>query len=274
MISRTAIAHSIREQVQIYRKSLFLVGHPSDGTPTQDEELRQASLPSLTRGARPMDQVPFYTPVLSTVSDGDIQQIETKLEKEMNKRRKRNQRGRSDIAIPGREPIKTHRIPTNGFPEIDSATLILAAAANTSCSRRAAATAASLMIANIIASENDPTDIIITASTSQATKEEKPKVLFKDPTVLPPVLLQLGDYPPPLNPLPPPSLEPKTKITPKNPDKELERAAMEKEFADGQYPNWIDGAWHCSNCGCPKSVTMSRRSGPLGEKSLCGLCGK
>jgi len=50
--------------------------------------------------------------------------------------------------------------------------------------------------------------------------------------------------------------------------------AKEKEFADGQHPNFINGIWHCSNCGCPEDIAIGRRKGPLGDKSQCGLCGK
>ena len=56
--------------------------------------------------------------------------------------------------------------------------------------------------------------------------------------------------------------------------KELEREAKEKEYADGQHANMIDGVWHCSNCGCPESIAVGRRKGPLGDKSQCGTCGK
>ena len=56
--------------------------------------------------------------------------------------------------------------------------------------------------------------------------------------------------------------------------KELEREAKEKEYADGQHANFIDGVWHCSNCGCPESIAIGRRKGPLGDKSQCGPCGK
>jgi len=43
---------------------------------------------------------------------------------------------------------------------------------------------------------------------------------------------------------------------------------------DGQRANVIDGLWHCSNCGCPETVAVGRRKGPLGDKSQCGACGK
>ncbi|KAH8107557.1 hypothetical protein DFH11DRAFT_1467725, partial [Phellopilus nigrolimitatus] len=56
--------------------------------------------------------------------------------------------------------------------------------------------------------------------------------------------------------------------------RELEKEAKEREYADGQRANMIDGIWHCSNCGCPDSIAVGRRKGPLGDKSQCGACGK
>lgn len=297
--TRTSIAHSIREQIQMYQKSLFLVGHFSDGTPIQDEELRQAFLPSLATGARPMDQVQAYTPLLNSVSDSDIERSEKEREKEMTKRRKRNQRGRRGIVIPDREPIRTYRTPAVGFPELDPATLALAAAANASGSRRAAAAAASLTIANMVASENGtafiPAPTPMPSVPIPQPKEKKPKGLFKAPSLPNSILRQraqvaaptpstaadvsklpapLENDPPPAIPLPPPPPEPKMKYVPKKSQKELEREAKEKEFVDGQHPNYINGVWHCSNCGCPESIAIGRRKGPLGDKSQCGTCGK
>ncbi|KAF7762167.1 hypothetical protein Agabi119p4_8760 [Agaricus bisporus var. burnettii] len=296
---KTSIAHSIREQIQMYQKSLFLVGHFSDGTPIQDEELRQAFLPSLATGARPMDQVQAYTPLLNSVSDSDIERSEKEREKEMTKRRKRNQRGRRGIVIPDREPIRTYRTPAVGFPELDPATLALAAAANASGSRRAAAAAASLTIANMVASENGtafiPAPTPMPSVPIPQPKEKKPKGLFKAPSLPNSILRQraqvaaptpstaadvsklpapLENDPPPAIPLPPPPPEPKMKYVPKKSQKELEREAKEKEFVDGQHPNYINGVWHCSNCGCPESIAIGRRKGPLGDKSQCGTCGK
>ncbi|KAG6863503.1 hypothetical protein C0993_011256, partial [Termitomyces sp. T159_Od127] len=137
---KTAISHSIREQIQTYQKSLFLIGHPSDGSPIQDDDLRTAFLPALTTAARALDQVSAYTPTLNYLSDGEIDRSEKEREKDMTRRRKRNTRGRRGVALPDREPIRTCRTPAIGFPELDPATLALAAA--------------SLTIANMVASEN------------------------------------------------------------------------------------------------------------------------
>ena len=46
------------------------------------------------------------------------------------------------------------------------------------------------------------------------------------------------------------------------------------EDLERQQPIMHHGEWHCSNCGVPGSLMPARRKGPLGEKSLCGPCGK
>ncbi|RDB23387.1 SWI/SNF chromatin-remodeling complex subunit snf5 [Hypsizygus marmoreus] len=305
---RTAIAHSIREQVQTYQKSLFLVGHPSDGSVVQDDDLRLSFLPSLSSAARPTDQVQSYTPLLNYLSDGEIEKNEKDRDKDMNKRRKRNTRGRRGIALPDREPIRTYRTPAIGFPELDPATLALAVAANAPVSRRAAAAAASLTIANMVASENGtafmPQVAVPAAAPPPVQKDKKTaKGHFKAPPYPPTVLrprahvtaptsstaADISTLPAPLENDPPPVIVSSTAslgasvsapdsrtarvITAKR-AKELEREAKEKEFADGQHPNMIDGVWHCSNCGCPDSIAIGRRKGPLGDKSQCGVCGK
>jgi SWI/SNF-related matrix-associated actin-dependent regulator of chromatin subfamily B protein 1 len=295
---RTAIAHCIREQVQTYQKSLFLVGHPSDGSPIQDEDLRLSFLPSLTCGARSIDQVPSFTPLLNYLSDGELERNEKDRDKDLNKRRKRNTRGRRGLALPDREPIRTYRTPAIGFPELDAATLALAAAANAPTSRRAAAAAASLTIANMVASENGTTFLpqtlpLAPQSVPTMSKEKKIKGLFKAPSfpssvlrprahVTAPTLSTATDItslPVPLENDPPASTStilPDSKVAKvlsAKRAKELEREAKEKEFADGQHPNFIDGVWHCSNCGCPESIAVGRRKGPLGDKSQCGPCG-
>jgi SWI/SNF-related matrix-associated actin-dependent regulator of chromatin subfamily B protein 1 len=306
---RTAISHSIREQVQTYQKSLFLVGHPSDGSAVQDEDLRSSFLPSLSSAARPTDQVPSFTPLLNYLSDGEIERNEKERDKDMNRRRKRNTRGRRGITLPDREPIRTYRTPAIGFPELDAATLALAAAANAPMSRRAAAAAASVTIANMVASENGTAFLPQMPSTMvpqpppMVVKEKKTaKGHFKAPPfsknvlraraqVAAPTVSTAADVsklPPPLENDPPPAPPPMAtavsggasaseskavKVITAKRAKELEREAKEKEFADGQHANFIDGVWHCSNCGCPENIAIGRRKGPLGDKSQCGTCG-
>ncbi|KAH7882944.1 hypothetical protein F5I97DRAFT_1815281 [Phlebopus sp. FC_14] len=298
---KTAIAHCIREQVHVYQKSLFLVGHPSDGSLVQDDDLRMSFLPSLTSGTRGMDQVQSFTPLLNYLSDGEIERSEKEREKELTKRRKRNNRGRRGIVLPDREPNRTYRTPALGFPELDPATLALAVASSAPTSRRAAAAAASLTIANMVASENGtsimPLQLPPQQSSSSITlplgKEKKPRGLFKPPSYPPTVLhprahvtaptattavestsmlpssLLESDPPAAVPSLPPPDIKIVAKKT-----RESEREAKEREFADGQHANMINGIWHCSNCGCPESIAIGRRKGPLGDKTQCGTCGK
>ncbi|KAJ7465339.1 hypothetical protein B0H11DRAFT_2307927 [Mycena galericulata] len=132
---KTAIAHSIREQVQAYQKSLFLVGQPTNDTPVQDEDLRNSLLPSLSSGARSMDQVQSFTPQLNYLSDGELERNEKERDKDFNKRRKKTGGGRRGVALPDREPIRSCRTPAIGFPELDAATLAAAAAAAAPISR-------------------------------------------------------------------------------------------------------------------------------------------
>jgi SWI/SNF-related matrix-associated actin-dependent regulator of chromatin subfamily B protein 1 len=65
----TAIAHSIREQSQMYTKSLFLVGHPFDGRVVEDEDIRSSLLPTLTSALHPDDQVVKHAPLLQKSKD-------------------------------------------------------------------------------------------------------------------------------------------------------------------------------------------------------------
>ncbi|KAJ7481525.1 hypothetical protein FB451DRAFT_1443853 [Mycena latifolia] len=259
-----AISHAIREQVQAYQKTLFLVGHPTDGTPVQDEDLRSSLLPSLSSGARAMDQVQAFTPQLNYLSDGELERHEKERDKDVNRRRKRNRGGRRGL---------------------DAATLAAAAAATAPMSRRAAAAAASVTIANMVASENGER-----AYTPSAlpTVPMPPPLVIKEKTRIPapvpstamdisklPAPLENDPPPPPTsNVMPPDSRAGKAAVAAKRVKEPSEREAKEKEFADGQRRNMINGVWHCSNCGCPESIATGRRKGPLGAKSQCGTCGK
>lgn len=182
----------------------------------------------------------------------------------------------------------------------------MAAAANAPVSRRAAAAAASLTIANMVASENGerafvpqtlPSQAIQPQPTATPAKEKKPKGLFKAPSFPPSVLRPRAQVRAPTEstaadvskmPTVPADSEAPMSSSPINTSlqdqralkvmtakraKELEREAKEKEFVDGQHPNYIKGIWHCSNCGCPENIAIGRRKGPLGDKSQCGTCG-
>ncbi|KAF7324326.1 hypothetical protein MVEN_02649300 [Mycena venus] len=245
-------------------------------------------------------------------SDGELERHEKERDKDFNKRRKKGRGGRRGVALPDREPIRTCRTPAIGFPEPDPATLAAAAAASAPVSRRAAAAAASVTIANLVASENapepgdsSPQPMYRTSSLPALPlpppppmlKEKTAKGFFKPPPYdtsilrprarvpapIPSTAADVSKLPAPLENDPPPPPSASAVVIPDNRApravtakraKELERSAKEKEFAEGQQQNMINGVWHCSNCGCPDSLAIGRRKGPLGDKSQCGTCGK
>jgi SWI/SNF-related matrix-associated actin-dependent regulator of chromatin subfamily B protein 1 len=307
------VVHQIREQIAAHQKTLFLAGGVAGLA--ADEELRTTILPSLTSGARAMDQVSAYTPQLNYVSDSEIERGEREREKEIVRRRKRGNRARRGVAMPEREPQRTFRTPGIGFAANDPANLTAQAILAAPTSRRAAAAAAQINIANMVASENRPEDMdpssspmaaymslphaAAPAAKAAAAKEPLPKGLFKAPdypqTVLRPraavkaptastaftrgFLLPeaaLDHAPPPAMSSRPPDSRADRPGAP--PDarraRELERDAKEQEFKGSQHANYIDGVWHCTNCGCPDSLAVGRRKGPMGEKTQCGVCGK
>jgi SWI/SNF-related matrix-associated actin-dependent regulator of chromatin subfamily B member 1 len=107
----TAIAHSIREQSQMYTKSLFLVGHPFDGRVVEDEDIRSSLLPTLTSALHPDDQVVKHGPLLYELSEAEIERQDKDQDREA-RRKRRQGRARRGVVLPDfREPLKTHRTP-------------------------------------------------------------------------------------------------------------------------------------------------------------------
>ena len=105
----TAIAHSIREQSQMYTKSLFLVGHPFDGRVVEDEDIRSSLLPTLTNALHPEDQVVKHAPLLYELSEAEIERQDKDQDREA-RRKRRQGRARRGVVLPDfREPLKTHR---------------------------------------------------------------------------------------------------------------------------------------------------------------------
>ncbi|CAE6370089.1 unnamed protein product [Rhizoctonia solani] len=303
---KTAVAHSIREQVSVYQKSLFLVGHPFDGTPIADDELRTAMLPPIDHSFR-FDRTLLeqFTPQLNVLQEGEIERNEREREKEL-KRKRRQTRGRRGIVLPDRDLQKTHRTAI-GFAELEVSPAQQAAQQPAPVTfRRAAAAAASLTIANLAATENGTSPV----QTPMHIPEKQPVLMQQQP-------------PPPIQPpkqkqkrtgvLQPPPL-PQHIFTSRSADAAPstgldsdEAAAARTEFGDttaegpaspageedgqqamlkrvlekgdvesteGLHPNIIDGTWHCSNCGCPESISVGRRKGPLGQGTMCGECGE
>jgi SWI/SNF-related matrix-associated actin-dependent regulator of chromatin subfamily B member 1 len=96
----TAIAHSIREQVQLFTKSLFITGHPFDGRPIEDGELRDAFLASpLTSTFRPYQTQKDFAPYVYELNEGELEKTELSISREQ-RRQKRSVNRRGGPALP------------------------------------------------------------------------------------------------------------------------------------------------------------------------------
>ncbi|KAK4497901.1 hypothetical protein PRZ48_010556 [Zasmidium cellare] len=91
----TAIAHSIREQSQLYTKSLYLTNHPFDGRPVEDPDLKDGFLPAPIHSAfRPVPAQKDYTPYMYEMSEAELERTETSMMREHRaQKRQLNRRG-------------------------------------------------------------------------------------------------------------------------------------------------------------------------------------
>ncbi|KAL8963427.1 MAG: hypothetical protein Q9193_000314 [Seirophora villosa] len=96
----TAIAHSIREQSQLFTRGLYVTGHPFDGRPIEDQELRASFLPSpLPSSFRPFQAAKDFTPYLYDLNEAELEKTELSLSRE-ERRQKRSVTRRGGPALP------------------------------------------------------------------------------------------------------------------------------------------------------------------------------
>ncbi|OXV05986.1 hypothetical protein Egran_06246 [Elaphomyces granulatus] len=96
----TAIAHSIREQAQLYTRSLYILSHPFDGRPIDDPDLKSAFLPSpLLSPFRPFQAAKEFTPYLYELNDLELERTEVSISREQ-RRQKRSVNRRGGPALP------------------------------------------------------------------------------------------------------------------------------------------------------------------------------
>lgn len=96
----TAIAHAIREQSQLFTRTLYIMGHPFDGRPPSDAELISAFLPSpLLSVFRPQQQAKEYAPFLYELTDADLEKSEVIYSREQ-RRQKRSVNRRGGPTLP------------------------------------------------------------------------------------------------------------------------------------------------------------------------------
>ncbi|KYK57819.1 transcription factor Snf5p [Drechmeria coniospora] len=91
----TAIAHCIREQAQLFTKSLYSVGHPFDGRPVEDPDLVSALLQTpLQTVFRPQQQAKEYAPYMYELNDADLERNEMVFSREQRRQKRSiNRRG-------------------------------------------------------------------------------------------------------------------------------------------------------------------------------------
>lgn len=96
----TAIAHSIREQSQLFTRGLFVTGHPFDGRPVEDQELKAGFLPSpMPSPFRPYQAAKEFTPYLYELNEIELEKTELSLSRE-ERRQKRSVNRRGGPALP------------------------------------------------------------------------------------------------------------------------------------------------------------------------------
>jgi SWI/SNF-related matrix-associated actin-dependent regulator of chromatin subfamily B protein 1 len=96
----TAIAHCIREQSQLFIRSLYVVGHPFDGRPLEDSDLIAAFLPSPLPGIfRPAQQAREFGPYLYEMTEADLERSEVIYSREQ-RRQKRSVNRRGGPTLP------------------------------------------------------------------------------------------------------------------------------------------------------------------------------
>ena len=96
----TAIAHSIREQCQLFSKSLHITGYAFDGRPVDDPDLQDNFLLSpLPTTFRPYQSAKDYTPYLYELNEADLERTELSISREQ-RRQKRSTNRRGGPALP------------------------------------------------------------------------------------------------------------------------------------------------------------------------------
>ncbi|KAG7822941.1 hypothetical protein KL909_003544 [Ogataea angusta] len=112
----TAISHAIREQCQIYVKSLFSVGYKFDGSPITSDEFKDLNRSQIDKDSvvRSRHHLQEYTPSLQEITFDALEKITKERERE-SRRKKRGQTRvgrRGGIVLPDLHDLpKTFRTP-------------------------------------------------------------------------------------------------------------------------------------------------------------------
>lgn len=99
----TAIAHTIREQVHMYHKTLALLGHNFDGSVVDDDEVRSRLLPLITVDdvLRAPSDAKLYTPNLFQISAAELERLDKDKDRDTRRKRRQGRSGRRGVVVVG-----------------------------------------------------------------------------------------------------------------------------------------------------------------------------
>ncbi|KAG0141930.1 hypothetical protein CROQUDRAFT_673849 [Cronartium quercuum f. sp. fusiforme G11] len=307
---KTAIAHSIREQIETYVKSLALVEHVP-GLPVPNDELRYAFLTPVTEPVRTALVADDHTPFLALLTPDELDRQEKEHDREA-RRKRRQTRARRGVTLPDRDAPRTVRtiVPRQGvkmvMPYMDEnedtvvpvqpvvepypikESIVEFHEPAEAHSKRISATSKDHLLvepAPVAAGSTTPVKAAAGHRSSRRLRGATADVSVS------------ADTPPPLSAVStsittaPAQAEPENEDTPTptaGAQKKSQMGLATKKGATGSTRptrgvNWeahglhdpmINGVWHCSNCGCPEQVAVGRRKGPGGKDTLCGECGR
>ncbi|KAI9603655.1 hypothetical protein KEM48_000416 [Puccinia striiformis f. sp. tritici PST-130] len=300
---KTAITHSIREQIATYVKSLALVEH-SNGYPVPNDELRYAFLQRVTEPIR-TGQVDDFTPFLNLLNAEELDRQEKEHDREA-RRKRRQTRSRRGITLPDRESQRTVRsiVPIQGIKmvmpyqndnddvimplqpvaepfAIEESAVEIPEPSEHPPKRHIPVSKEVQVPESQMGTPNKATGSRVSRRLRGATADVVPSV-EKDDAPTPSnagtpapssINKRTNNKPDPSNnptaskkPLPASSRTTTTTTT-------TQTGAIDWESM-GLHDPMIDGVWHCSNCGCPDQIAIGRRKGLGGKDTLCGECDK
>ncbi|WFD34942.1 SWI/SNF chromatin-remodeling complex subunit [Malassezia cuniculi] len=264
----TAVSHSIREQVSTHIRSLFLLGYPLNGFELLDEEIRSAFLPHVESEhvMRTPGEITAFTPRLQQLSSIDVARLERERERDM-RRKRRQTKGRRVVGLPDREPQRTFRTPPIWG---------LQGAGDTISVRRGAVVDDTPTATKRVRTDWYDLHFVFPGGLGLPRNAPQQAPRYRPELTRSQAGGALGTAPPSMAidvPAAPRGRPPKARQPVNAWDAALAKGAR-REDLERQHPNLHDGRWYCGNCGCPDVLAPGRRKGPLGEKTLCGPCGK
>lgn len=258
-----------------------MLGYAFDGSAVSDMDLKQEFLPAVTDVVRRDEQsVTQFTPFLVSVTEADVERLETERERSTSKK-KRATRGRRGVVLPDREPIRTVRMRIGGELDEQGRHVTRAAAPREpfvrppapsrkpATSRRAAALAARANITEMSTVDND--DKFEAPPLPSPSRQKKSRMgtttpaLVREDTPNGPTRMtsRLVDRLAPKEermsvPLDTPPGKVDTDMVPGRPDVTRQKS------------------WHCESCGRPESGLKGIRkaTGVNGPDTICSACGK